>query len=334
MTLAFPDVSNHNGAMALLAQTVACLAKATEGTTYRDPYYAHYKAEAARVGALFGAYHFLREGDGAAQARFAYSVIGPGVPTMLDFEPEYDQSGQPISQPTMADATAFRDTFRSLGGLIRLNYLPRWYWAGRLGSPSLAPLAELALVSSDYEAYSDNGPGWAPYGGVDPQIWQYTDRQPYSGQPVDFNAYRGTLDQLRALLGFASPEADMVAWTDKITGPNGRPDGNVVQNILTDLGRLRDYLTGDPTAAAPYGATSPLAQITAAARVVPGIATQLSALSAAVSALEAKVAALSAPTVDPAALAAAAKAALQDPGVLKALAHALAVELHGDTPAS
>lgn len=46
--------------------------------------------------------------------------------------------------------------------------------------------------------------------------------------------------------------------------------------------------------------------------------------------LEAKVGALATPSVDPAAV----KAALQDPAVLKALAHALAVELHNDTPAS
>lgn len=209
MTIAFPDVSNHNGAMTLQPDTVACLAKASEGTGYRDPYYAHFKAESARVGALFGAYHFLREGDGAAQARFAYSVIGAGVPTMIDFEPEYDADGNPISLPTLADAAAFRDAFRSLGGLIRLNYLPHEYWADHLGSPSLAPLADLALVSSDYTAYSDTGPGWAPYGGLTPAIWQWTDSLAYSGQRVDFNAYRGTIDQLRALLGLSNTEADM-----------------------------------------------------------------------------------------------------------------------------
>ena len=144
MTIAYPDLSNHNGSMPLQAGTVACFAKSSEGTGYRDDYYPHFKAEAGRVGALFGAYHFLREGNGAAQARFAYSIVGPGVPMMIDFEPEYDQNGNPISLPSVADAIAFRDTYRSLGGLVRLNYLPRWYWAGHLGSPSLAPLAWLA----------------------------------------------------------------------------------------------------------------------------------------------------------------------------------------------
>jgi len=61
--------------------------------------------------------------------------------------------------------------------------------------------------------------------------------------------------------------------------------------------------------------------------------TRFDALTATLAALTAKVDALSAPVVDPAALAADVKTALQDPDVLRALAHALAVELHNDTPA-
>lgn len=201
MTIAYPDVSNHDGAIPLEAATVACFAKSSEGTGYQDAYYLHFKAEAKRVGAMFGAYHFLTQGDGAAQARFAYSIVGPGVPMMIDFEPEFDANGQPVSEPSLADAIAFRDTYRSLGGLVRLVYLPHWYWAGHLGAPSLAPLADLGLVASDYTTYSDSGPGWAPYGGLTPAVWQWTDRQPYSGRLLDFNAFRGTVDQFRALLG-------------------------------------------------------------------------------------------------------------------------------------
>lgn len=58
------------------------------------------------------------------------------------------------------------------------------------------------------------------------------------------------------------------------------------------------------------------------------------ALAGKVDALAAAVAKLTAPAIDPAALNAAVKAALTDPAVLKAIAHAGAVELHDDTPAS
>lgn len=315
MTTAFPDVSNHNGAMPLKDGTAACLAKSSEGTGYRDAYYPHYKAEAQRVGALFGAYHFLTAGNAAAQARFAYSIVGPHVPMMIDFEPEYDASGNPLSLPSLTDAVTFRDTYRSLGGLIRLYYLPRWYWAAHLGSPSLAPLADLALVSSDYTGYSDTGPGWDGYGGAQPAIWQYTDKLPYSGQLVDFNAHRGTVSDLAALLGLTggtmtlttAQEQQLLNDTHNVyqalfyggTSCGLTPPGKQDNSLLSKL----DYLVA---ATAGYG--QPLDAKTLAASVQAAITQD--ALNTAV------------------------KAALSDPAVLKAIAHAGAVEVHDDTPAA
>lgn len=326
MTLQYPDVSNFQGNMALQAGTPACFAKATEGTGYADPYYAHYKAEAARVGALFGGYHFLHAGNGAGQAQFCFQHVGAGIPVMIDQEP----TGS--SNPTVQDSLDFAAEFRTLGGICVLNYLPRWYWVS-LGSPSLLPLASagLALVSSSYPSggYSDTGPGWQAYGGVAPVIWQYTDAQSYSGQPVDFNAFRGTVAELEALL-----LGDTMQWTDKIDGIDERPNGNQVNYILTDVGRLRDFLTGDATAAKAYGPSSPLGAMVAAAHTVPQLASELTALGTAVSTLETKVAGISTPTIDPAALSASVQAALTNPATLKAIAHALAVELHNDTPSS
>lgn len=49
MTIWYPDVSNHEGAMPLQAGTVAVCAKASEGVGYTDAFYGHYKAEAGRV---------------------------------------------------------------------------------------------------------------------------------------------------------------------------------------------------------------------------------------------------------------------------------------------
>lgn len=271
MTIAYPDVSNHEGGMVLEAGTVAVCAKASEGTGYTDPFYGHYKVEAARIGAVFFGYHFLRAGGGAAQADYCFGVTGPGVNVMIDHEPTTG------SNPSVQDAVDFAARFRARGGLCTLDYLPHWYWQ-QLGSPSLVPLAAagLSLVSSNYTAYSDTGAGWAGYGGLNPAVWQYTDALAYSGQNVDFNAYRGTVDQLRILLGYEG--APTMDWSDVITGPNGRPSGNSVADILTDLGRLRDALFGDPTALAPFPATSPLQQLVAlAAAHVP---TELTSIAA------------------------------------------------------
>jgi lysozyme len=122
-------------------------------------------------------------------------VVG-GTPLMLDAEP----TGS--SRPSVGDCTGFIDAYRRLGGIVNLVYLPRWYWQ-QLGSPGLGGLAsrKCGLVSSAYTAYSDaaNGTGWMPYGGITPSIWQYTDKHSFNGQPVDFNAYRGSLAQQEAL---------------------------------------------------------------------------------------------------------------------------------------
>jgi hypothetical protein len=56
------------------------------------------------------------------------------------------------------------------------------------------------LVSSYYTTYSDNGPGWAAYGGATPTVWQYTDALPYNGASCDFNAFKGTVEQFRQLV--------------------------------------------------------------------------------------------------------------------------------------
>jgi hypothetical protein len=315
MTIWYPDVSNHEGAMPLASGTVACFAKASEGTGYADPFYAHFKAEAARVGALFGAYHFLKQGNAAAQARFAFSIVGPGVPMMIDFEPEYDANGNPVSLPTIADAIGFRDTYRQLGGLVRLNYLPRWYWQ-QLGSPSLAPLADLVLVASDYTTYSDTGPGWAPYGPGEPEpgVWQYTDKLPYSGQQVDFNAFRGTIEEFSALLH----GGDMPLTT---------ADAQLVANTLLDTPIQRQ---GHNSAGQPL--TGEVSLRTILAWMDAGGQHTQDAI-AAVGAAVAKLAQPAAPsvTVDAAQLAA---ALVGNAEFVAAIAHAIGVELHHDTPAT
>lgn len=199
MTIFGPDISNNNGALTLATGTPFVLAKSSESTNYHDPTYAGFKFQAARIGALFSAYHFLHAGSAAAQARYAYGIVGK-TPLMLDVE----LTGS--SKPQLSDVTAFIDEYRAYGGNIWAAYIPHWYWQGDMGSPSLTPVSSrhVALISSSYTSYSDSGVGWNAYGGVSPALWQYTDSQAYSGKHVDFNAYKGTKAQLAALMGATS----------------------------------------------------------------------------------------------------------------------------------
>jgi len=195
MTLFYPDVSGYQGNIDLSGVPAVC-AKATEGTSFTSPAYAEQKAMAARDGAFFFAYHFLHHGDAAGQASHCHSVAG-NVPVMVDFEP----AGS--SAPTLTDAAAFITDYRHAGGTCNLAYLPHWYWI-QLGSPDLKPLRDrgMLLVSSAYPgAYpGDHGSGWNAYGGMSPVIWQFTSSQGLHGQRVDYNAYRGDLDQLKSLV--------------------------------------------------------------------------------------------------------------------------------------
>jgi hypothetical protein len=196
MTIFYPDVSSGQAGVSFSGVPIA-MVKATEGTGYTNPDYGPAKLRAQGAGAFFCAYHFLQAGNGAGQADHAFSVVG-STPLMLDMETETLHGVS--SHPSVADAAAFVSQYRSHGGVINLLYLPRWYWAS-LGSPSLAPLIELGLllVSSNYTSYSDSGPGWNAYGGMVPVVWQYSDNATLNGvNPVDFNAYRGTLAEFQS----------------------------------------------------------------------------------------------------------------------------------------
>jgi peptidoglycan hydrolase-like protein with peptidoglycan-binding domain len=204
MTIYYPDISSYQKGISLKGAVAVCV-KCTEGTGYANPDYGPAKARAASAGSFFFAYHFISAGNGAGQAAWCYSKNGK-IPLMLDLEP----SG---SRPTLSDAVAFLDSYKSRGGICNMTYLPNWYWQ-QLGRPSLSPLATRGhtLVSSNYTSYSDSGPGWAPYGGMTPGVWQYTDRQLFNGQRIDFNAFKGTIAQLRAVAGagVAPPPAQPV----------------------------------------------------------------------------------------------------------------------------
>lgn len=193
MTFFYPDISNHNFPVSVSGQSYV-MAKATEGTSFVDPDYVRYKASCNAKRIWFAAYHFLHAGNAQAQAEHARSVVIPNVGLMIDCEP----TGS--SRPTTADVSAFTTAARALDLRVHLLYLPHWYWL-EMGEPDLTWTKDMSLnlVSSDYTTYSDTGPGWEAYGGVTPAIWQYTDTQNLNGEPVDFNAFKGTLLDLERM---------------------------------------------------------------------------------------------------------------------------------------
>ena len=193
------DVSHHQGFVDWPRVDGAHdfgLAKATEGTSFRDSRFAQNWAGMASTGLVRGAYHFLSPtSDPAAQARAFVSAIGDPRGSLCALDVETTASG---GHPTSAMAHAFAAEFRRLtGGHRLLVYTGRWYWHGILGNPFGADIGPLW-----HSAYSGS-PG-ALYGGWDRfTMWQWTSkgRVPGVGGNCDVNHFFGERADLLALTG-------------------------------------------------------------------------------------------------------------------------------------
>ena len=197
------DISNHQGVVDLNRVKAEGFdfvwAKVSEGANYRDPFWPRTRDDAKALGLILAGYHYIRAGDPVAQARLFVDHLGDKtIPAMLDFE---EGSGD-ISQ-----FWAVKGAIEAQGVRVALSYIPDWYWE-RIGKPDLSKVP--GLIASEYVSGSDyasrlypgnNSPLWKSYGGRTPDILQFTDRALVAGKSMDANAFRGTPDQLRALLG-------------------------------------------------------------------------------------------------------------------------------------
>ncbi len=213
MTLYYPDCSNNNwtstqDALHFLTQLApegfaGMCHKVSEGSYYEDPFWPAVRDWCADNRMPLIGYHYVTTDDPAAQAR-TWHGNGGGTVAMLDWE---DNGGN------LANLTAVVDAFNAAGVTVQLGYFPRWYFREQ-GGGRLVGLTDF-LVSSGYPAgggyastiYAasggNSGEGWAPYGGLTPGAWQFTDRADVAGHIVDCNAYRGT--DINVLFGTGAP---------------------------------------------------------------------------------------------------------------------------------
>ncbi len=212
MTIYGPDISSYQAGLDLSRLTAAAfvIAKTTEGTYYTDGDYQRWRRQAAAIGRPFVWYHFLSGEDATAQAKHTLANVGDtSLPGMLDAEPAGGFS------PTLAQMIAYVDAAHGAGLNLRLIYLPRWYWQ-QIGSPDLTALRDrgVSLVSSAYPGGSgspaaiypgDEAVGWQGYGGMVPLLYQFTNQASDGGQLLDYNAVRGSVDQLVAFLHTSVP---------------------------------------------------------------------------------------------------------------------------------
>jgi GH25 family lysozyme M1 (1,4-beta-N-acetylmuramidase) len=164
------------------------IVKATEGTTYVNPYfagpYSNDYADAAAAGLVHGSYHFARPAlpvarSARAQAQFFAQTIGPvttkkTLPPALDLEVTGGLNrGQLITW-----AQDFLLEMRELTGRTPMIYSYPSFWANDLGDPSA--LARYPLWMAEFGVRK----------GPTSDLWQYT-----SGAHI--NGIQGSVDESR-----------------------------------------------------------------------------------------------------------------------------------------
>lgn len=199
------DVSGHQGnvAWSTLWNSGVRFAyvKATESTSYTNPYFAQQYNGSYNIGMIRGAYHFAtpNTSSGAAQANYfvdhggGWSKDGKTLPGALDME--YNPYG---------------DTCYGLSATGLVNWMKDWFatYKARTGRDAViyTSTSWWKQCTGNYAGFGATNPLWVPrYGssvGELPAgwgfhtIWQYTSTGPTVG---DHNLFNGAFDRLQAL---------------------------------------------------------------------------------------------------------------------------------------
>lgn len=172
--------------------------KATEGTSYKNPYFAQQYVGSYNRGFIRGAYHFALpdRSSGATQANFlasnggAWSADNKTLPAALDMEwNPYGSACYGKSQTSMrAWIRDFHDTYHARTGRWPVIYTSTSWWNQCVGSghgfQNTVPLW-VARYSSSVGTLPS---GWSVW-----SFWQY------SSSPIDQNRWNGSLERLRVL---------------------------------------------------------------------------------------------------------------------------------------
>ncbi|MEO7746119.1 MAG: GH25 family lysozyme [Actinomycetota bacterium] len=217
-----PDVSrwqHPNGAKIDWAQVRAAgsslaISKATEGSTYTNPYYATDVTDARANGLVVGAYHYARPAlplsTASDQATYFAAALGDvrtpaTLPPILDLE----TTGGLTPGQLVTWAQLFTETLRTITGRVPVVYTYPSFWTVQMGGSSAFGRSPLWLATYRPTAPVPVG-GWPAW-----TLWQYTASASVPGisGAVDMSRFAGDAAGLAA---FADGTLD-VPWP--ITAP-------------------------------------------------------------------------------------------------------------------
>ncbi|MEU0203758.1 MULTISPECIES: lysozyme [unclassified Streptomyces] len=177
--------------------------KATESTTYRNPYFGQQYNGSRNAGLVRGAYHFAlpNRSSGAAQAAHfvgnggSWSADGWTLPPALDIEYNpYDKKRKcyGLSKARMVGwIRSFSDEVKRLTGRRPVIYTTTHWWKTCTGNSS-AFAADHPLWIARYDSASAGAlpAGWSSW-----TFWQYDNGS--GALPGDQNLFNGSLDRLK-----------------------------------------------------------------------------------------------------------------------------------------
>jgi GH25 family lysozyme M1 (1,4-beta-N-acetylmuramidase) len=196
------DVSSYQGNVDWVGQTKFGIrfayVKATEGTSYTNPYFAQQYNGSYNAGMIRGAYHFgLPNASAIAQADYfvshggRWSADGRTLPPALDIEYNpYGSECYGLSQSAMvAWLQAFANEVHNKARRYPVIYTTTDWWRTCTGnSPALAKTDPIWIANWS------SSPGTLPGGRNSWKFWQYSD----GGGSLDHDAFNGGWTALKA----------------------------------------------------------------------------------------------------------------------------------------
>jgi GH25 family lysozyme M1 (1,4-beta-N-acetylmuramidase) len=176
-------------------------AKATEGTSYRNPLFTQQYGGSYGVGMVRGAYHFATPdtAGGAAQADYfvdhggGWSRDGRTLPGALDIE--WNPYGGACYGKSQSAMTAwirdFLDRYKARTGRDAVIYTATSWWTQCTGDYAGFASANPLWIARYASTAGTLPTGWNTY-----TMWQYTSTGPTVG---DHDKFNGSTDRLRAL---------------------------------------------------------------------------------------------------------------------------------------
>jgi len=188
--------------------------KATEATWIKHEHTGEALNRARDAGMEFiGAYHVVRSTDPHEQVAYYLAYLDAAAPwwrTFPGFFHQVDLEDWPYDHVTAATGMQFAAALKAAQPKFVITYASRGQYGNTLTGIA-TPLWNANYGTNPVAHYPDAYPGdgsarWVPYSGQTPAFLQYGSQLRVGTQPgADCSAYRGSLNDLRALITGSAP---------------------------------------------------------------------------------------------------------------------------------